>query len=101
MTIGADENPYQMDGEQRLFHLTKKTVRDLMNAGLSDFLSGRGSFQQMDMTVVRIIRFHRIAKQTPLQMRQFRIVRKSRQTPVYRFQRRGGFSLFQDGIVRI
>ena len=33
MTIGADENPYQMDGEQRLFHLTKKTVRDLMKAG--------------------------------------------------------------------
>ncbi len=29
LTLGEGENPYQMDGEQRLFHLTKKTVLDL------------------------------------------------------------------------
>ena len=29
LMLGAGENPYQVDGEQRLFHLTKKTVHDL------------------------------------------------------------------------
>lgn len=29
VTIGAKEDPYQMDGEQKLFHLSKKTVADL------------------------------------------------------------------------
>ena len=31
VTIGAEEDPYQMDGEQKLFHLSKKTVADLVN----------------------------------------------------------------------
>ena len=30
VTIGAKEDPYQMDGEQKLFHLSKKTVADLV-----------------------------------------------------------------------
>ena len=30
MTIGEEEDPYQMDGEQKLFHLSKKTVADLV-----------------------------------------------------------------------
>ena len=30
VTIGAEEDPYQMDGEQKLFHLSKKTVSDLV-----------------------------------------------------------------------
>ena len=30
VTIGAKEDPYQMDGEQKLFHLSKKTVSDLV-----------------------------------------------------------------------
>ncbi len=29
MTLGAGENPYVLDGEQKLFHLSKKTVADL------------------------------------------------------------------------
>ena len=29
LTIDTRENPYQMDGEQKLFHLTKKTIHDL------------------------------------------------------------------------
>lgn len=29
ITLGEGENPYQMDGEQKLFHLSKKTVADL------------------------------------------------------------------------
>ncbi|MGN0167012.1 MAG: PD-(D/E)XK nuclease family protein [Acetatifactor sp.] len=29
VTMGEGENPYQLDGEQRLFHLSKKTVADL------------------------------------------------------------------------
>ncbi|MGN0401668.1 MAG: PD-(D/E)XK nuclease family protein [Acetatifactor sp.] len=29
LTMGMGENPYQPDGEQRLFHLSKKTVADL------------------------------------------------------------------------
>ena len=29
VTIGRDEDPYLMDGEQKLFHLSKKTVADL------------------------------------------------------------------------
>lgn len=29
VTIGEGENPYEMDGEQKLFHLSKKTVADL------------------------------------------------------------------------
>lgn len=29
VTLGAGENPYQLDGEQKLFHLSKKTVADL------------------------------------------------------------------------
>ena len=29
VTIGEEEDPYQMDGEQKLFHLSKKTVADL------------------------------------------------------------------------
>ena len=29
VTIGVGENPYKMDGEQKLFHLSKKTVADL------------------------------------------------------------------------
>ena len=38
VTIGEDENPYLLDGEQKLFHLSKKTVADLekmaKNAGV-------------------------------------------------------------------
>lgn len=30
VTIGEEEDPYQMDGEQKLFHLSKKTVSDLV-----------------------------------------------------------------------
>ena len=30
VTIGAEEDPYQPDGEQKLFHLSKKTVADLV-----------------------------------------------------------------------
>ena len=30
VTIGAGEDPYKMDGEQKLFHLSKKTVADLV-----------------------------------------------------------------------
>ena len=30
VTIGAEEDPYQSDGEQKLFHLSKKTVSDLV-----------------------------------------------------------------------
>lgn len=33
VTIDTMENPYQMDGEQRLFHLSKKTVADLKRLG--------------------------------------------------------------------
>ncbi len=29
MTLGSGEDPYKLDGEQRLFHLSKKTVADL------------------------------------------------------------------------
>lgn len=29
VTIGEEEDPFQMDGEQKLFHLSKKTVADL------------------------------------------------------------------------
>lgn len=29
ITLGAGENPYELDGEQKLFHLSKKTVADL------------------------------------------------------------------------
>lgn len=29
LTIGAEEDPYRMDGEQKLFHLSKKTTADL------------------------------------------------------------------------
>ena len=29
ITLGEGENPYQLDGEQKLFHLSKKTVADL------------------------------------------------------------------------
>ena len=29
VTLGEGENPYQIDGEQKLFHLSKKTVADL------------------------------------------------------------------------
>lgn len=29
LTLGAGEDPYHVDGEQRLFHMTKKTVHDL------------------------------------------------------------------------
>ena len=30
VTIGEEEDPYRMDGEQKLFHLSKKTVADLV-----------------------------------------------------------------------
>lgn len=30
VTTGEEEDPYQMDGEQKLFHLSKKTVADLV-----------------------------------------------------------------------
>ncbi len=30
VTISAEEDPYKMDGEQKLFHLSKKTVADLV-----------------------------------------------------------------------
>ena len=30
VTIGEEEDPYQMDGEQKLFHLSRKTVADLV-----------------------------------------------------------------------
>jgi len=29
VTLGEEENPYELDGEQKLFHLSKKTVADL------------------------------------------------------------------------
>lgn len=31
ITLGLDENPYKISGEQELFYLSKKTVRDLQN----------------------------------------------------------------------
>jgi len=34
VTLGAGENPYQPDGEQKLFHLSKKTVQDLEKLAL-------------------------------------------------------------------
>ena len=33
VTIGVGEDPYKMDGEQKLFHLSKKTVADLEKLG--------------------------------------------------------------------
>lgn len=33
ITIDARENPYRLDGEQKLFHLSKKTVADLRKLG--------------------------------------------------------------------
>lgn len=33
ITIDTKENPYQIDGEQKLFHLSKKTVADLKKLG--------------------------------------------------------------------
>lgn len=33
ITIDVRENPYQMDGEQKLFHLSKKTIADLKKLG--------------------------------------------------------------------
>lgn len=33
ISIDARENPYQLDGEQKLFHLSKKTVSDLTKLG--------------------------------------------------------------------
>lgn len=33
VTIDTEENPYQLDGEQKLFHLSKKTVADLRRLG--------------------------------------------------------------------
>ena len=45
LTLGAGENPYELDGEQRLFHLTKKTVADLCRlAGDNNVERGRDVF---------------------------------------------------------
>ena len=54
VTIGEGEDPYQPDGEQRLFHLSKKTVRDLealaAKAGVSRkgdvFIAGGARFKE-------------------------------------------------------
>ncbi len=40
LTLGAGENPYELDGEQRLFYLSKKTVADLTR------LAGEGGVER-------------------------------------------------------
>ncbi|MBR1771031.1 MAG: PD-(D/E)XK nuclease family protein [Lachnospiraceae bacterium] len=45
VTLGEGENPYVLDGEQKLFHLSKKTVADLERmAGENDVPRGRDVF---------------------------------------------------------
>ena len=45
VTIGEEEDPYQMDGEQKLFHLSKKTVADLVKlAGEAEGTRGEDVF---------------------------------------------------------
>lgn len=47
LTLGEGENPYQPDGEQKLFHLTKKTVHDLEKlASQAGVQRGRDVFVQ-------------------------------------------------------
>ena len=54
LTLGDGENPYEPDGEQRLFHLTKKTVADLcrlakdnnVERGKDVFVAGNHRFAQ-------------------------------------------------------
>lgn len=41
LTLGAGENPYELDGEQKLFHMTKKTVSDLQKLA-REVEAGRG-----------------------------------------------------------
>ena len=40
VTIGVGEDPYKMDGEQKLFHLSKKTVADLEKLAADLFVKG-------------------------------------------------------------
>lgn len=45
VTIGEEEDPYQMDGEQKLFHLSKKTVADLVKlAAEAEVIRGEDVF---------------------------------------------------------
>ena len=45
VTIGEEEDPYQMDGEQKLFHLSKKTVSDLVKlAAEAEVIRGEDVF---------------------------------------------------------
>ncbi len=45
VTIGQGEDPYKLDGEQKLFHLSKKTVQDLEKlAAQTEVVRGRDVF---------------------------------------------------------
>lgn len=54
LTLGVEEDPYETDGEQRLFHLTKKTVADMcrlakennVERGKDVFVKGNHRFAQ-------------------------------------------------------
>ncbi|HIW82137.1 MAG TPA: exodeoxyribonuclease V subunit gamma [Candidatus Acetatifactor stercoripullorum] len=48
VTMGAGENPYEQDGEQRLFHLSKKTVARLERLA-KEALGGAGVERQRDV----------------------------------------------------
>lgn len=69
LVMGAGENPYEMDGEQKLFHLSKKTVRDMetmasqsgVARGMDVFILPEGA-QESDKYVVRCSAGHRFAE---------------------------------------
>ena len=48
VTMGAGENPYEQDGEQKLFHLSKKTVARLERLA-KEALGGAGVERQRDV----------------------------------------------------
>ncbi len=58
LTLGQGENPYEPDGEQKLFHLTKKTVADLTKlAGEEQVAKGEDIFVTGDGASGRGYRF--------------------------------------------
>ena len=60
LTLGEGENPYELDGEQKLFYLSKKTVHDL------SALAGQAGVQRGQDVTIRPGSGHRFANNSAL-----------------------------------
>lgn len=82
VTIDDRENPYQMDGEHKLFHLSKKTVADLRRLASQAEAAEEKPVWCMDKTAGRLPRFAGNEELAHLERNLFRYPAKVYEGPV-------------------